>query len=124
MHLAQDEREGLRRELQATRERLAAAEAAMITAQRGPHISTDHQLAILDRQLIAARWGPPFSQTFMCASCCEQQEIGMVSSKSFDSRRELNSLHGVAGSSTPWQGRQQQPRRRLPRRQRKRRAAC
>ena len=55
MHLAQDEREGLRRELQATRERLAAAEAAMITAQCGPHITTNQQLAILDHQLIAAR---------------------------------------------------------------------
>ena len=68
--LPQDEREGLRRELQATRERLAAAEAAMITAQHGPHITTNQQLAILDHQLIAARWDPPLSQTFTCASCC------------------------------------------------------
>ena len=53
----QDEREGLRRELQATRERLAAAEAAVATASSGLAltVTTDHQLAILNHKLIAAR---------------------------------------------------------------------
>lgn len=51
----QDEREGLRRELQATRERLAAAEMAVALAGSASHVTTNHQLAILDRQLIAAR---------------------------------------------------------------------
>ena len=51
----QDEREGLKRELQATQERLAAAEAAVVAAHSTTHIITDNQLAILDRQLMAAR---------------------------------------------------------------------
>ena len=51
----QDEREGLRRELQATQERLAAAEAAVAAAQSATDMTTDNQLAILDRQLCAAR---------------------------------------------------------------------
>ena len=53
----QDEREGLRRELQATRERLAAAEAAVATASSGTAltVTTDHQLAILNHKLSAAR---------------------------------------------------------------------
>ncbi|CAL5227927.1 g10974 [Coccomyxa viridis] len=51
----EDEREGLKRELQATQERLAAAEAAVVAAHSTTHITTDNQLAILDRQLMAAR---------------------------------------------------------------------
>ena len=53
----QDERQGLRRELRATRERLAAAEAAVATASSGTAltVTTDHQLAILNHKLSAAR---------------------------------------------------------------------
>ncbi len=51
----QDERVGLKRELQVTQERLAAAETAVAAAQSATHMTTYHQLAILDRQLMAAR---------------------------------------------------------------------
>lgn len=53
----QDEREGLRRELQATRERLAAAEAAVAAASSGTAltVTTDRQLALLNHKLSAAR---------------------------------------------------------------------
>ena len=57
----QDERAGLRRELQATRDRLAAAEAAVATASSGTAlaVTTDRQLAVLNHKLSAARWLPP-----------------------------------------------------------------
>ena len=53
----QDEREGLRRELQATQERLAGAEAAVAAASSGTAltVTTDHQLALLKHKLSAAR---------------------------------------------------------------------
>ena len=74
----QDEREGLRRELQATQERLAAAEAAVAAAQSATHMTTGNQLAILDRQLIAARSALSIGQRYCDTSsqctltgCCE-----------------------------------------------------
>lgn len=67
----QDEREGLKRELQATQERLAAAEAAVAAAQSATHMTTDHQLAVLDRQLLAAR-----SALSIARGCGDTDSVG------------------------------------------------